>query len=285
MLKKLMKYDLRAIGRFWWLIAVFTLLVCVFEGFLLRTSLGLLQSSGGVVWAVIGLVGFYFGMVSVSMTLPLTLLLVFYRFYRQLYTDVGYLTFTLPVSRRQILTSKTLSAIFWTLLQLAVIGIGVAIILLCAPPTSENGAYFNPIIYTQLVALAREALNGIGVWTVVYAIELIALMLIGIWITVGFAQMCITVGATVFKKFKLVASVVIYTVASAFVIFVVDMLTSVSVILLADGFIDVLSVSNGAVQCVSCAIILLIACVMAASAAVFMHFVTLDRIERKLSLS
>lgn len=284
MLKKLMKYDLRAIGRFWWLIAVYTLLACAFEGFLLRTAFEIFQSGNGTVWAFICIVFFCLGMTSVSMTLPLILLLVFYRFYRQLYTDVGYLTFTLPASRRQIFAAKTLNAVFWMLLQLLTIGAGVTLILFCAPPASD-GAYFDPIVYNRLAALFDKMWSGIGAWTVVYAVELAALVLIGIWITVGFAHMCITVGATVFKKLRLVASVVIYTVASAFVILVVDMLTSLSVVLLADGFIDVLSVSSGALQCVALAIILLIACVISASIAVFMHLVTLDRIERKLSLA
>lgn len=284
MLKKLMKYDLRAIGRFWWLIATFTLLVCAFEGLLLRTSITVLQSGIGALWAGICMILFYLGMLSVSMTLPLTLLLVFYRFYRQLYTDIGYFTFTLPASRKQILTAKTFSAVFWTLLQLLVIGLGTALILFLAPPATE-GAYFNLVVYARLADLAQEIWNGIGMWAVVYAVELVMLMLIGIWITVGFMQMCITVGATVFKKHKLVASVVIYTVASAFVILVVDTFTSVSAVLLADGFIDVLSVSSGALQCAALAIILLIACVISTSVAVFMHLVTLDRIERKLSLA
>ena len=283
MLKKLLKYDLRTTGRFVWIIALFTLLICAFDGILLRASLEMLQG-GNAVLAVIGMIAFCLGMVSVSMTLPLALLLMFYRFYRHLYTDIGYLAFTLPVSRKQILASKTLSAIFWTLIQLLVIGIGTAFILFCAPPAAD-GVYFNSIVYVKLAALVREVWNGIGAWTVVYAIEILAIMLLGIWITVGFAQMCITVGATVFKKRKLVASVVIYMVASAFVVSVVDIFASVSTVLLADGFIDVLSVSNGTIQLVSFAIILLIACVILASVAVFMHLVTLDRIERKLSLA
>ena len=284
MLKKLMKYDLRAIGRFWWVIAVFTLLLCVFEGLLLRISLELIQSGSGIIWAVICMILFYIGVILLSMTLPLTLLLVFYRFYRQLYTDVGYLTFTLPVSRKQILTSKTLSAIFWALMQLLVIGIGAAFVLFCAPPAAD-GSYFNTTAYVQLAHFAEGIWNGLGAWTVVYAFELVLLTLIGIWITVGFAYMCMTVGATVFKKHKLVASVVIYATASAFVVFVVDMLTSVSLALLADGFVDVLSASEGTLWYVCVAIILLIACVISASVAVFMHLVTLDRIERKLSLA
>ena len=284
MLKKLMKYDLRATGRFWWLIAVFTLLTCVFGGFLLRTALGIIQSGDGIIWAVICMVLFYFGMISVSMTLPLTMLLVLYRFYRQLYTDVGYLTFTLPASRKQILNAKTLSACFWLLLQLLTIGTGVALVLLFAPPVSD-GAHFNPIVYTGLASFLQRTWAEIGAWMAVYVLELAALVLIGVWIAVGFAQMCITVGATVFKKFKLVASVVIYAGASAFVAFVADVLTSLSVVLLADGFIDVLSSSSSALQCLSLALILLIACVITASVAVFMHLVTLDRIERKLTLA
>ncbi len=284
MLKKLMKYDLRAIGRYWVFIAVLTLAICIFEGFLLRLSISLL-GNGGVIWSVIGMIGFYFGMVSVSMTLPLTLILVFYRFYRQLYTDEGYLIFSLPVTRRQILTSKTLSAIVWSVLQLGVIGVGACAILLIAPPAAESGAYFNPVIFRGLASVLRLAWSDVGAWLIVYAACALTFGFMCIWIAVGVAQLCITVGATVFKKFKLVAAVVIYGVANAFALFVVDMLTSVSVILLADGFVDILAASEGALQCVAFTLVLLISCIMAAVVAVFLHLTTLDRIERKLNLS
>lgn len=284
MLKKLMKYDLRAIGKYWFFIAALTLAICIFEGFLLRLSISLL-GNGRVLWAVFGMIGFYFGMVSVSMTLPLTLILVFYRFYKQLYTDEGYLIFTLPVTRRQVLTSKTLSAIIWTILQLGVIGVGACSILLIAPPASENGAYFNSVIFSGLLSVLRLAWSDVGAWVIVYAVCALAFGLLCIWIAVGVAQLCITVGATVFKKFKLVAAIVIYGVANAFVLVVVDMLTSVSVILLADGFVDILAASGGVLQCVAFTLILLISCIMAAVVAVLVHLTTLDRIERKLSLS
>lgn len=282
MLKKLMKYDLRAIGRFWWLIAVFTLLACAVEGALLRILHELLLN-GSTVLAVISMTVFFLGMIAVLMTLPLTWLLVFYRFYRQLYTNIGYLTFSLPVSRKQILASKTLSAIIWTLLQLFVLGIGAAFVLFCA--SAGDGAYFDAIVFTRLLDWVKYLWNGIGAWTVVYAVELIVLMLVGIWIAVGFAQMCIAIGATVFKKYKILAAVVIYTVVSAVVVLFFDVLAAVSAVLLFDGFVDLLSVSSGILQCVSLAIILLIACVISASVAVFIHLVTLDRIERKLSLA
>lgn len=49
--------------------------------------------------------------------LLLTLVLMVYRFYKNLMTDEGYLMFTLPVSRSQLIWSKLLVALVWSVLS------------------------------------------------------------------------------------------------------------------------------------------------------------------------
>ena len=49
--------------------------------------------------------------------LLLTLVLMVYRFYKNLMTDEGYLMFTLPVSRSQLIWSKLMVALAWGVLS------------------------------------------------------------------------------------------------------------------------------------------------------------------------
>ncbi|MFQ9052505.1 MAG: ABC transporter permease [Oscillospiraceae bacterium] len=57
-----------------------------------------------------------FGVTTFGMLL-LTLVLMVYRFYKNLMTDEGYLMFTLPVSRSQLIWSKLLVALVWSVLS------------------------------------------------------------------------------------------------------------------------------------------------------------------------
>ena len=56
-----------------------------------------------------------FGVTTFGMLL--TLVLMVYRFYKNLMTDEGYLMFTLPVSRSQLIWSKLLVALVWSVLS------------------------------------------------------------------------------------------------------------------------------------------------------------------------
>ena len=64
------------------------------------------------------------------------------RFYKTMYTDEGYLTHTLPVSKHQILLSKILNSGLWVVLMMIGIGLSVVVLML-----SMVGA-FMPAGYT-----------------------------------------------------------------------------------------------------------------------------------------
>ena len=98
MLRKLLKYDLKAIFKFWWI---------VFGGF----CDNILNTYEGDAWSVYLMMSM--GSLSgtfLNLALPVvTFVLIFIRFYKNFFTDEGYLTFTLPVSRRKLMLSKIIS--------------------------------------------------------------------------------------------------------------------------------------------------------------------------------
>ena len=71
------------------------------------------------------------GLLAVVMVLAIiaACFLVFFiicaHFYRNLMTDEGYLTFTLPVKTSEILWSKLITAMLWTIISVVVIGLCV----------------------------------------------------------------------------------------------------------------------------------------------------------------
>lgn len=95
MFAKLLKYDLRAVFKYWWMAAVASAIIAALGGICISivnvdyTKYGALQTIAtlGIVLAVIGIVIFF----------TLSEILVLVRFYKNFYSDEGYLTFTLPV--------------------------------------------------------------------------------------------------------------------------------------------------------------------------------------------
>lgn len=116
MLGKLLKYELRATARI--LLPVYLLLM-VLAG-LCRLFLELsaqYDAPALVIFQNITSLIFFLSLAGVS---ALSVLLMVYRFYKNLMTDEGYLMFTLPVTVDQIIWSKLLVAELWTVVVVAV---------------------------------------------------------------------------------------------------------------------------------------------------------------------
>ena len=110
MLGKLLKYELRATGR-----QVLPLCGGMVAFALLRRLLGLLQITRawpGLDDALDSLGIGLFTLLLIACTAAVFIVLIM-RYYRNLYTDEGYLMNTLPVSPTQNLLAKTFAAVIW----------------------------------------------------------------------------------------------------------------------------------------------------------------------------
>ena len=128
MLKKLLSYDFKAIFKYWWIGALTTLVLSGVGagcGSILEAEMALPGSV--IVFATIGMV---LVVLSIFAFIIFSELLVYVRFYKHLFTDEGYLTFTLPVKRHQILSSKLISGFVCGLATVIVTVIDAAIIIL-----------------------------------------------------------------------------------------------------------------------------------------------------------
>lgn len=123
MLRKLLKYEFKGNGRvmlpFYGLILVLAVITKVFNGINIQEFSTLGQIAFGIV-------AFSYGLTMASIML-LTAFLIIQRFAKTVYGDEGYLTHTLPVKSRDIIISKTVSAIAWIALSgiVAVVSVGI----------------------------------------------------------------------------------------------------------------------------------------------------------------
>ena len=205
MLKKLLSYDFKAIFKYWW-IGALTTLVLSFVGAGCGTILETEKELPGsvIVFATIGMV---LVVLSIFAFILFSELLVYVRFYKHLFTDEGYLTFTLPVKRHQILSSKLISGFVCCLLTFIVAAADAAIIIL----TTFKKEIFHKGWYDELIKGVKELVDDFGAANLtIQIIEVVILAILVLALGILFTYLCITLAGAISKKSKLGSAILIY---------------------------------------------------------------------------
>lgn len=141
-----MKYDFKALNRYLIVIHLMLLVTAalgrfVFIGRAVKNPNAL--SDAGAVIMMIGILIY----IILFMTAVFgTLLMIAIHFYKNLYSDEGYLTHTLPVTRGQLLLSKTVSGSIWSLIDMALVIISILILVLYEPIVREFAAQGDDVL-------------------------------------------------------------------------------------------------------------------------------------------
>ncbi len=145
MLAKLLKYNMKSTRRFGIPILLILLGVTLFgsaNAFFMMT-LSERSESGGI-FTEISYTGSVFMTIFVFMLIGAAAaaiqVVILVDFYRTLVSDIGYLTFTLPVKPRSILTAKLINSSVWTLLVGIACAFSAALIIFTMIFTGIDGA-------------------------------------------------------------------------------------------------------------------------------------------------
>lgn len=213
MLKKLLRYDFKSVLRYWWIAALSTVGLALVGGWSwsvfekdkeLPQMLYVVATLAAII-AVLGGVAFVI----------MTVILLFSRFYKNFFTDEGYLTFTLPVKRSSLLNSKLISSVSTLLMT----GLVLLFDLLVAVCIGEADVIFTREFWINLgkeIEHFFETLDGYVVFAIVQTIVSVIFTVI---ISVLFAFCCITIASIIAKKAKVITAIIIYYVANSTVIF------------------------------------------------------------------
>ncbi|MBE6597469.1 MAG: hypothetical protein E7641_07345 [Ruminococcaceae bacterium] len=220
MFLKLLKYDIRSVWRIWWIAAVSLPALSVVGALAMRIFTESIDDPDGAViipiFALLLGIGCIF---AIALSFVLTMVLVYLRFYKNLYSDEGYLTFTLPVSRREIFFAKTVNAFIWYAIHFVLLICCGLIFFLIVPP-SENGKLLNTVVFELLGNLVRSIFESNGLWMIPIFLVAIFILIVYALYSISFYHLCITIGAVIAKKMKLLAAVgVYYAVSSALSLF------------------------------------------------------------------
>lgn len=296
MLKKCLKYDLAPIARIWWILAVTALGAGMIGSIAIRL---LIENFNAIVTtdadalvsilAQFSLSALIFVCALVIAAFPVvTVILVYVRYFKNFFTDEGYLTFTLPVPRRTLYLSKVLNALIWMgasiLVLLAVVAFGLLVV-----PVADLDIFGMPLVdggsaYRLLFEALTAIWEDVGAWMILYLFEGLLLLVTGMTFTVGLVNLCLTFGATIAKKHKLLAAIGVYYGVNM----ILSALGGVLEFLLMIGgaaMAEVLhSISDVKIQGFI-ALLLLMAVAAVAVLALTVHYMTLGTLERKLNLA
>lgn len=213
MFAKLLKYEWRSNVRLFSILSVAALGVGVLGAVLLRlmtymeAALG--NSAAGAALAGILVLGLGFLALALVAYSGAVCILLMVRFYKNKFTDEGYLTFTLPVSSHQIFLSSLLNAVAWIAISACITTAAVMIALVFG--TARQGLV-NPDILGSAISGFREIFflfsmvsGDDSLWVLSIVQVLVSLVYMPVMV-----MTCMTVGAVVAKKHKVLAAFGIY---------------------------------------------------------------------------
>ncbi len=223
MIMKLLKYDIRGIGRkllpLYGLAIALSLINKINQSLLIQPLLegGMIQSSSFVTTLSNILMGVY--VLTIMAVFVITFFMMVARYNRSVFGDEGYLTHTLPISQSQIIISKTLSFLLWSIASTLVAGVSFLILTY----SSESWRLFTDF-FRQFSYMLSQYFGGIGSTNRMAFLLFVLTVLIAPLTEILNIYLCIGIG----NKFrhKITAGVVAYLVISSISSTLVGLLTN-----------------------------------------------------------
>ena len=232
MLGKLLKHEMKATYRIMLLLNGIVLALSIIghfvlgSAFLKNTMLSGLQASV-LVFYILGVIAAYI----------VTTIYLLVRYYKNLYTTEGYLTFTLPVSTTAIINAKVINGFLWKLIN-TILSIA-SVFILMGTAMAKSEIKINDIImaFDEFTAMTGITLGSV----IIYLILFILLTSLSGVLTFYF---CITVGQ-LWQKHKVIGAILTYIC-----IYIVNQIVSMG-LLFGTGFMRFMANSVSSEQVMS----------------------------------
>ena len=214
------------------------------------------------------------------------LLICSHRFYSHFFSDEGYLTFTLPVKRRTLLLAKLANEMIWQIAQVLLILACVLVFLLIAPPATQEHPVIDITVLQGAVRGFFAIFGGAGDGALPLFIIEGALFLLGLLLfQTCLVHFCITIGAVVAKKHKLLAGIGIYYGVNMVVSGIGQLLFGLLGGLMVYGLEEFLVNAEASASIGARALLLLLVTLAVYTLAVLLYCLTQDKLDHKLNLA
>lgn len=200
MLGKLVKYDLKYGARIFIVLHVLLLGACILGRVLFMNQLDFHSGAKAIISPLI-IFSSLFLLLFTSIGFGITILLVA-RFYKNLFTDEGYLSWTLPATATQQLWAKIISGVIWETLNILITA-GALLILV----SGDNVTSAYSEVASEITMSLGMPIGQMGIHWVIYA-------LIGTAGSVVMIYLCVAIGQ-LFPGHRILCAIVTYFILSA----------------------------------------------------------------------
>lgn len=216
MLTKLLKYEWKSSGKLTLLLNAYIVLITslgiiMIQSGLLEQMMRSIESEEGSRPGILGIVGsiliFTYVISIIAVSIAVCLYQIF-RFYKNYYTDEGYLMHTLPVTPNQLILSKGIFAFIATLLTGVIVIVSIFSIILLSCPVSER-AQFWVEMRNALPEVAQEC--GFSTGMLIF-IGILHVIITGAHSILAFYA-ALSIGQ-LFEKHKIMGSILAYGIIS-----------------------------------------------------------------------
>ena len=213
MFAKLLKHEWKSTGTLLGILSVGALGIGVLAAVVLRLLVvygeGIMDSDSPLVLLIpmLGIMLFFLFVALIAYSVGTQIFLLI-RFYRNKFTDEGYLTFTLPVNSHQIFLSSALYILIWQIISGLVVFTAISIAVLFGTATdgiinTESLRYFDFTFSEFMLVFGEDTYEGY------LTLSFLKTLVAGLASTVVMMT-SVTVGAVAAKRHKLLAAIGIY---------------------------------------------------------------------------
>lgn len=205
MLGKLIKFDFKATAKQQIPLLIFLAASTVVLTFLILLTSFTAQMGSRATSIVEIISGSLFVIIAVTMVAYpfITIFLILQRYYKSMFTDEGYLTFTLPTSTDKILLAKITNGIIWSVISIVSLAISIGIIGFTAFNLSSG---FESLL-NFVLDFFQETFYLRSLFPVV---KFLFFSFIGLASNLVIYFTAITIGAVLSKKHKILTAIGIY---------------------------------------------------------------------------
>ena len=219
-MRKMLKHDLKAIWPVWRIVAPIVVVLAALAGVVVGIGYSDYEIFDSVYWLfriTALLIDTYWYLILSAFSMLVTVLIVV-RYYKNFFTDEGYLTFTLSVSRTKLLNSKILMALIWISATLAVCILAALAYSFAYELTLSSSGYMGDIFEDTIEDSVESAFSSQDIHILLFVLEVLYLAAAWLVSNLLLLLLCITVGAVIVKRAKLVLGLGIYYGANAVIV-------------------------------------------------------------------
>ena len=281
MLLKLLKYDIKAIWKIALLVSIASVGAGLIGGAGFRVFYEGATGTAESPFYIVGFFAFLMSFFAIAAANAVISIFVFMRFYKNLFTDEGYLTFTLPVSRRTVLLSKTLNSLIWFVVSLVVAALSMAMYIPFMPLDSSEFV----MGVKDMLSLFGYVSESMNIWNYIQLVLAALSVIVGSVFGICLIQLCISLGAMLVKKGKLLIGILFYFIINSVIQFAAQ-IGGIIVSLLYEGLFGYGSAGYGTVGAdIFLTVVVFVVFILTAVLMFLSYFFTQRIIDRKLNLA